>query len=105
MYGNVRGNVKLITGAGKYGGYRGDILSAAQAEKVARGMSGGRIGAEAITFEGYKDHILTNLKPGVMKQANPKTKSKLPTPKGRIKPTIKSWEDRNVSNRGSKLNP
>ena len=58
-------NIKRIEGAGM-GGYRGDILSAKQAEQVARGMSGGRIGAGAITFEGWKDHIAT------VKSDNPK---------------------------------
>ena len=73
-------NIKRIEGAGM-GGYRGDILSAKQAEQVARGMSGGRIGAGAITFEGWKDHIAT------------------------VKSTdIKTWDDRNTDNIGSKLN-
>jgi hypothetical protein len=83
-----------ITGAGKYGGYRGDILTDSNAEKVARGMSGGRIGRKAITFEGYKDHLI-----------EPLPKGNYAIVAGTIrKADIKSWEDRNVSNRGSKLN-
>ena len=69
------GNIKRIEGAGKYGGYYGDSMSLNQTEQVTRGMSGGRIGAGAITFEGYKDHI-----------------------------NLPVWEDRNTDNIGSKLN-
>tara|TARA_R100000329_G_scaffold131044_1_gene110248 strand:- start:340 stop:663 length:324 start_codon:yes stop_codon:yes gene_type:complete len=103
-------NQKKIEGAGKYGGYRGDILSANQAEKVARGMSGGRIGAGAITFEGYRDHIPAGKKPGMLKQKNIKRKSKMKTPKAQkvqrdMNAKFKTWQDRNVNNRGSKLNP
>jgi len=86
--------VKRIEGAGKYGGYRGDILSVSQAEKVARGMSGGRIGHNAITFEGYKDHLIEPLPKGDYAMAA-----------GNIrKADVKSWEDRNVKNRKTKLN-
>ena len=86
-------NTKKITGSGKYGGYRGDILSATQAEKVARAISGGRIGHEAITFEGYKDHLSEPLPTGSYS-----------TPAGKIREAdIKSWNDRNISNKNTKL--
>ena len=89
------GNIKRIEGAGKYGGYRGDVLSVNQAEQVTRGMSGGRIGAGAITFEGWKDHLDEPL---------PKGNYSIRT--GNItKADLKSWEDRNRSNNGTKLNP
>lgn len=88
------GNIKRIEGAGKYGGYRGDILSVNQAEKVARGMSGGRIGRKAITFEGWKDHTDEPLPTGPYAVAS-----------GKIQEAdIKTWEDRDVSNRNTKLN-
>ena len=86
-------NIKRIEGAGM-GGYRGDILSAKQAEQVARGMSGGRIGAGAITFEGWKDHL-----------DEPLPKGDIGIPTGTIESTdIKTWDDRNTDNIGSKLN-
>jgi len=88
------GNIKRIEGAGKYGGYYGDNMSLNQTEKVTRGMSGGRIGAKAITFEGWKDHLDEPLPTGDYRIAT-----------GTIKPTdIKTWEDRNTDNIGSKLN-
>jgi len=87
-------NIKRIEGAGKYGGYYGDHLTVNQAEKVARGMSGGRIGAGAITFEGWKDHL-----------DEPLPKGDYGISTGTIKPAdIKTWEDRNTDNIGSKLN-
>ena len=83
-----------IEGAGKYGGYRGDVLTPNQAEKVARYISGGRIGADAITFEGYRDHL-----------NEPQPKGNYAIAAGKIrKADIKSWEDRNRANQGSKLN-
>ena len=94
MQGSKRGNVKLIEGAGKYGGYRGDVLTPDQAEDVARYISGGRIGADAITFEGYKDHLLEPLPKGNYAIAAGKIQ----------KADIKSWEDRNRAIQGSKLN-
>ena len=83
-----------ITGSGKYGGYRGDIVTASTAEKIARGMSGGRIGAKAITFEGYKDHLI-----------EPLPKGDYAIPAGSIrKADLKTWEDRNRANQNTKLN-
>lgn len=88
------GNIKRIEGAGKYGGFRGDTLSINLAEKVARGMSGGRVGANAITFEGWKDHLDEPLPTGDYSITT-----------GTIKPAdIKTWEDRNPSNNNTKLN-
>lgn len=87
-------NIKRIEGAGKYGGYRGDHMSLNQTEKITRGMSGGRIGAGAITFEGWKDHLDEPLPTGDYYIMS-----------GTIKPAdIKTWEDRNTDNIGSKLN-
>jgi len=87
------GNIKRIEGAGKYGGYYGDNMSLNQTEKVTRGMSGGRIGAKAITFEGWKDHLDEPLPTGDYSMST-----------GTIKPAdIKTWEDRNRSNMGTKL--
>ena len=88
------GNIKHKVGAGM-GGYRGDILSAKQAERVARGLSGGRISNKAITFEGYKDHILKPLRKGFITRTKPVHK----------RPDLKTWEDRNRENQGTKLNP
>ena len=82
-------NVPQIEGAGKYGGYYGDHLTVNQAEQVARSMSGGRIGRNAITFEGWKDHLPEYL--------NNKSVSK--------KLNLQTWEDRNRANKGTKLNP
>ena len=83
-----------IEGSGKYGGYRGDILTVKTAEEVARAMSGGRVGRNAITFEGYKDHLIEPLPKGNYLIAA-----------GNIhKADLKTWEDRNRANRGSKLN-
>ena len=93
MQGSKRGNVKLIEGAGKYGGYRGDVLTPDQAEDVARYISGGRIGADAITFEGYKDHLLEPLPTGPYAIAAGKIS----------KADIKSWNDRNNNNADTKL--
>ena len=87
----MRNQVK-IEGAGKYGGYRGDTLSASQAENVARSISGGRIGSKAITFEGWRDHLPEYLD----------TKTVL---KKLQKPNLQTWEDRNRANKGTKLNP
>ena len=93
MQGSKRGNVKLIEGAGKYGGYRGDVLTVNQAEYVARSMSGGRIGREAITFEGWKDHIIEPLPEGDYAIVA-----------GTIsKADIKTWNDRNTNNADTKL--
>jgi|TARA_A100001518_G_C1168836_1_gene20931 hypothetical protein len=43
-------------------------------------------------------------KSGIMKKKNLQIKPKLPTPKDRKKATLKTWEDRNRANNGTKLN-
>ena len=88
----MRNQVK-IEGAGKYGGYYGDVLTVNQAEKVARYMSGGRIGREAITFEGWKDHIIEPLPEGDYAIVAGKIKEAY----------IKTWNDRNTNNADTKL--
>ena len=50
-------NVKHILGGGFYGGYRGDILRGETSEKVARKMTGGHVGANAVTWSGWADHM------------------------------------------------
>jgi hypothetical protein len=88
----MTGNIKRIVGAG-LGGIRGDSMSLNQTENYARKTTKGYVGAKALTLIGAYDYG--------KKFAN-RQKRKKPIHK---KPDVKTWEDRNRANQGTKLNP
>ena len=50
-------NIKHILGGGFYGGFHGDILRGDSSERVVRKLTGGNVGANAVTWSGWKDHV------------------------------------------------
>ena len=84
------GNIKHKVGAG-LGGIRGDSMSLNQRENYARKTTKGYVGAKALTLIGAYDH--GKKFGGYQARKKPIHKT----------PDIKTWEDRNRANQGTKL--
>ncbi len=50
-------NVKHIMGGGMFSGFGGDIIYQETSERVVRKLTDGHVGANAVTWQGWADHM------------------------------------------------